>query len=161
MRTFILLFLLIQVAACVSLEVGRPETHRSKRYTYQIPEPPFYKIKDKAVDVVWISKTTGATLSIKSRCQTYIKLDLKDWSNRISAGLDESEVISFKDLQLYNRKAIQVIIRSSFEGFDNRLILTSFVKNSCHYVIALTALSQSFIENQQVYENFLAGFKAW
>ena len=162
MRTFILLLILLtQMVSCVSVEIGKSKAKRSHRYKYKAPKSPFYRIKDDAVDVVWISKVTGATLSIKSRCQPHMKTNLKKWLDRLSAGLGESKVISYKEVPLYNRNAIKVIIKSSFEGFENHLILTSFVKNSCQYIIALTALPKNFLEDQNVYEKFLTGFKAW
>lgn len=149
------------LSSCVSVKIGDNKTKKSTRYEYKSPDGPFYRIKDEAVDVAWLNEQTGSTISIKSKCQKNLSVDLDDWAMNLAAGLNNGKIISSETARMYNRKALKMQMASSLEGFDNRLAITTFVKNSCHYILALTSLPKSFDKDLNTYEQFLSEFRAW
>ncbi len=149
------------IFGCVSVKLGTSSIKKSERYTYESPQKEFYRIKDEAVDVAWMSQTTSSTLSVKSKCTKNIEVDLDNWLLDLNSNFKNSEITSNEKVKYNNRKAIQAEIKTSLEGFDNNIALTSFIKNSCQYIIVLTSSPTSYQQDLPTYKGFLQSFKAW
>ncbi|MCO5114698.1 MAG: hypothetical protein M9899_11075 [Bdellovibrionaceae bacterium] len=149
-------------SSCVSVKLGDSSIQKSDRYSFTSPSTQYRVLKDKTVDVAWIQKETGSTLSVKTKCQKGLDIDLAAWVLELSESLNTHSANIKVDKTNYNgRKAVQSIFDSEIEGFKNKLAVTSFIKNSCQYIIALTALSSNFDQDLPEYQKFLQGFKAW
>lgn len=146
---------------CVSVKIGTSTIKKSERYNYEAPQKDFYRIKDEAVDVAWMSQNSSSTLSVKSKCMKNIEVDLDNWLLDLNSNFKNSEIISNEKIKFNNRKAIQAEIKTSLEGFDNNIALTSFIKNSCQYIIVLTSSPSSYQQDFPTYQSFLQSFKAW
>lgn len=157
----LLLIFGLYFSACVSVKIADKSAKKSDRFEYESPDSGFKYIKDDAVDVAWLKKDTGSTLSVRSKCKKGLDLDLEDWLTELSESLSSGEKIKFNKIRFNNRKALQTVLNSDIEGYNNKLAITTFVKNSCHYIIALTTLSANFDTDLQYYNSFLAGFRAW
>lgn len=153
--------MLLFLGSCVSVKIGDKVSKKSERYEYGNPGGSFYRIKDQSADVAFLSDKTGSTLSIKSKCSKNNEVDLDNWLNQLTENLKNSRVLFEEKLKINNRRAIKAVVQSTIEGFDNRIAVTTFVKNSCQYIIVLTSLPNSFENDQIVYEKFLKGFRAW
>ncbi len=153
--------LLILSYGCVSVKIGTSSSKKSERYSYNSPQKDFYRIKDEAVDAAWISQKTTSTLSVKSKCIKNIEVDLDSWLIELAASFKTSDIISNEKVKFNNRKALKAELKTSLEGFDNNLAITSFIKNSCQYIVVLTSPPSSYQQDLPVYQNFLESFKAW
>lgn len=148
--------------SCVSVKLGDNTSQKSQRYSFTAPSSHYRPLKDKTVDVAWIQRSTGSTLSIRSKCQKGLDIDLAAWLVELSASLNaHSADVAVNKFNYNGREAVQSMFDSEIEGFKNKLAVTTFVKNSCHYIIALTSLSSNFDQDLPEYQKFLQGFKAW
>jgi hypothetical protein len=159
-KLFLLIFLL-SVTNCVSVKIGDPTSKKSNHYSFEAPNRDFYRIKDEAVDVAWLSQKTSSTLSVKSKCMKNIDVDLDNWILELASNFKASEIISSEKFKFNNRKALKAELQTSLEGFENKLAITSFIKNSCQYIIVLTSASSSYSQDIPIYDSFLSSFKAW
>lgn len=156
------LLTVLMISSCVSVKLGDTSIKKSSRYSFESPNSNFRTIKDKTVDSAWMHRQSGSTLSIRSKCQKGLDIDLTQWLLELSEGLNApGSKISVTRLKYNARDAAQAIFDSQIEGYDNKLAITTFVKNSCHYIIALTSLAANFDEDLPEYKKFLQGFKAW
>lgn len=161
MKTLNLLLILIVLSSCVSVKIGDQAAKKSTRYSYENPSKDFTRIKDEAVDVAWLSQQTAATLSVKSKCSKNLELDLEDWLAELVSNFRSSEIVSTNKFRFNKRKAIRGVITTPIEGYENKLAITSFVKNSCQYIIVLTSPVATFDKDETTYNTFLESFKAW
>lgn len=155
------LIIVLTFSACVSVKIADTSSKKSDKFSYAYPDSNFKSIRDNAVDVAWLKKDTGSTLSVRTKCKKGLDVDVESWLAELAESLGSGDSAKFTKLRYNNRKAAQAILNSDVEGFDNKLAITTFVKNSCHYIIALTALSTNFEKDLPHYNNFLEGFKAW
>ena len=79
MKTLNLLLIFVLLSSCVSVKIGDQGSKKSEKYSYENPSKDFTRIKDEAVDVAWLSQSTAATLSVKSKCLKKLEIDLEDW----------------------------------------------------------------------------------
>lgn len=148
--------------SCVSVKLGDSSAKKSDRFSFVAPSSDFRALKDKSVDLAWMKRKTGSTLSVRTKCQKGLDMDLGSWIVDLSESLNsQGQDIRVDKIQYNDREAVQSIFDSQIEGFDNKLAVTTFIKNSCHYIIALTALSSNFEQDLPEYQRFLQGFKAW
>lgn len=153
---------LTQLSACVSVKFNANSTKTSDRYSYTAPGSDFKTIKDRSVDAAWMHKGTGSTLSVRTKCQKGLDIDLESWTLELAEGLrSNTDNIKISKVPFSHRTALQTILDSNVEGFENKLAITTFVKNSCHYIIAFTALQSNFEKDLPTYHEFLRGFRAW
>lgn len=156
----LILFTLL-LSGCISVKIGDQSSKKSSRYSYTAPSKEFSRIKDDAVDIAWLSQKTAATLSVKSRCAKNLELDLEDWFADLASNFKANQNVSVNKLRFNNRKAIRGELETSVEGYENKFVVTSFIKNSCQYIIVLTAPKTSYESEIAVYDKFLESFKAW
>lgn len=161
MNKLYLLIFVFYVSGCVSVKIGDATSKKSTRYSYTAPNKDFYRIKDGAVDLAWISQGTSSTLSVKSKCLKSNEVNLDDWFAELTGSFPAAQVLSAKKYRYNNRKALRGEIETSLEGFDNRLAVTSFIKNSCQYILVLTSSPTNYQKDLPIYEEFLESFKAW
>lgn len=161
MKRISALFFLAFIASCVSVKIGDQTAKKSSRYSYEAPGKSFYRIKDEAVDLAWLSQDTSSTISVKSKCSKNLELDLESWFIDLVSNFKSTEVQPVRRFKFNNRKALRGDLETALEGFENKLAITSFVKNSCQYILVLTSPTSNFEKDLVTYESFLAGFKAW
>ncbi len=161
MTKLISLIFFAMISGCVSVKIGDQTTKKSTRFTYTSPGKNYYRIKDEAVDLAWLSQTTSSTLSVKTKCAKNMEIDLESWFLDLASNFKSTEVQPVQRFKFNNRKALRSEIVTAVEGFENKLAITSFVKNSCQYIIVLTSPTSSFATDINDYESFLSGFKAW
>ncbi len=161
MDKLIALVFLYFVSGCVSVKIGDQTAKKSTRYSYEYPSNDFYRIKNESVDHAWLSSSTSSTISVKSKCIKSIELDLENWFMELASNFKASETSDPIRFKFNNRKALRGKIDATLEGFENKLAVTSFIKNSCQYILVLTAQPSNFEKDLSVYDKFLTGFKAW
>lgn len=161
MKNIILLSLLIFASGCVSVKIGDSSPKKSTRYSYDAPGGSFYRIKDEAADIAWLSQKTSSTISIKSKCVKNNDIELEQWIEELVSSFRTGEILGIEKFKYNNRKALTAEVLTTLEGFENKLAITTFIKNSCHYILVLTASPQNYTQDEDKYSKLLQSFKAW
>lgn len=161
MTKFTALLLLGFITSCVSVKLGDQSVKKSSKYSYSSPGKTFYRIKDDAADIAWLSESTSSTISVKSKCGKNLEVDLEDWFMELNSNFKSSESKPLERFKFNNRKALRGEIETSLEGFENKLAITTFIKNSCQYIIVMTSPVSNYEKDLPTYESFLSDFKAW
>lgn len=152
---------ILAAAGMNACSVGGPLREDQKATAYNVPQlPSSWKALEKKADAdkAWSNTKTGAVLSLRSLCERYEHVSLKNLSQNLKTIFMNAEVISSNSRSIASRDAHDTTLRGELDGVsvESRMIVVR--KNHCIFdfaVIEHPTLSASSIKG---IEKLLSGF---
>lgn len=159
MIKFIFIILLLALPGCITIGVSKgPEP--AKNIEYQEPQHPFKEEKSKTGDRVWISKSTGNTISFISDCSASSDPSLDILETEALSGIEKIEVLESQSHEYNQRSAKETLATGYVDGIAVKIKVLTFKKNSCNYNLLFAGKKSKFDSELTYFNNFKESFKA-
>ena len=147
-------------AGCVSVDLGAGRAKKATNVIYMEPSGNFHRISNSTVDYAWQNSTNGNTLAFLSECNPKSDIPLKTLEDEYLGALDNAQVRSTKELDYNDRDAIQTVATGHVDGVAVSMEVVIFKKNDCNYTLSFVGREKYFSADEQIFQNFMQGFKA-
>lgn len=158
-RLIIAALITVLLPGCISLNIGAPDTVKSKNLNYKEPDKHFKGLKSSSADRAWLSQKTGNTLSFTSECGD-ASANIDQIYNELLSGVSQSKVVEEKREFFNERAAIKSHVTGNVDGIPVKMAFLVFKKNSCVYSISYGGVEKNFESELADYQKFLSHFKA-
>jgi len=135
------------------------EDQKATSYSLETSVPGWRELKDKAdADHAWLDEKSGAVMSVRSLCDRYEHVSIRNLSKNLQTVLMDVEIISSKDRTIASREAYDTLVKGQLDGVpvESRMVVVR--KNNCIFDFNVTehpALSPS---TKQAMERLLDSF---
>lgn len=130
--------LVLALGACA---LGGPlrEDIKATNYTVKSLMQPWAPIQEKAdADQAWVHAKTGAIVSLRSLCERYEHISLKNLSKNLQTVLQDVEVVRSVERKVASRDAYDSVSRGTLDGVqvESRIIVVR--KDHCIFDFVAT-----------------------
>lgn len=147
-------------SGCVTVDVAPKKSEPAQNVIYVDPASPFKSSPNKSTDRLWISTTSGNTISYLSECGNSQEPTLEQLENDALGGLVELKILHSEKIDYNSREALKTLAEGKVDGVKVKMNLLTLKKNNCNYTLVYGGVSKNFDAEQAYFQTFLGGFKA-
>jgi hypothetical protein len=158
LRFIFTFFTLVLMGACVSVNLGKSESQRSREAKWTSPKAPFVELKSIHLDKTWRNNKNGNTISYLSDCHNPADPSLENIFKGITSEIEEVTVVQSDRVDYNSREALHTTVEGAVDGVPTRFELMIFKKNDCTYILTYATTAKAFAENQRDFNSFVREF---
>jgi hypothetical protein len=159
--SFITLIMIpILLSGCVSLSIGNDKVTKPKGVIYSAPSNPFSLGKTDSGDNLWISKSTGNSISFFAECSTGLDKKLETLESDSLSVLSHPEIISRSKENFNGRDALMTEAKGTVDGVLIGIQTLSFNKNGCSYTLTYVGILSKLASEKNHFTQFISHFRA-
>ncbi len=148
------------LSGCVTVDVAPKKTESAQNVMYTDPALPFKSSPNKSTDRLWISTTSGNTISYLSECGNPQEPTLEQLENEALGSLIDLKILSSEKIDYNNREALKTIAEGKVDGVKVKMNLLTLKKNNCNYTLVYGGVVKNFDAEQSYFQTFIKSFKA-
>jgi len=157
----LLFFYFFFLIGCISVDL-KPKNVSQKAESIKLegPQKPFEEIKSSTGDRVWLSGSTGNTISYLTECNSNSDVKLEELLKEATAFIEQKVEIQTTYKPYNQRAAIYSLLSGQVDGVPIQVQLIIFKKNQCTYTLSYGGAYDRFKSEIEYFNTFVDKFKA-
>ncbi len=149
------------LSAHLSCSISGPlrEDHKAKSFQLAFDPIGWAELKEKAdADKAWHNPKTGAIMSVRSLCDRYEHVSLRNLSKNLQDVLDDVEVLDTQSRSIASREAYDSLIVGTLDGVKVQSRIVVVRKNHCLFDFVITENPTLSSSSKVGFEKLLGSF---
>lgn len=155
LRALILFSFYMTLVACISVQLPKEKVAKNSEVIARPPLAPFNEIKAEMADKIWLSSTTGNTISYLSECSTQEEKSIDQFQRDVLSVLQNPKTESSERIKFQGREATKSLTHGIVDGYPVSVWTVIFSKSNCSYSFSYVGLSSRLNQEVSVFESFL------